>query len=575
MNKRVVALSIAMTLLGGCNHESSPQSQSHAPQVTSADTIYFGGDILTMEGEIPQYVEAVAVLNGKIIFTGEYEKAMSYRLATTNLVDLKGKTLMPGFIDTQGQIAQYGISLGMANVMASPYGSSDDFSSLKQTLQDYIQEQNIKPGEWVVGTGYDTTVLPSHPTRQMLDEVSTEHPIVLIHASGHIGALNSKALELAKINDTTPNPHGGVIQRDGQNHPNGIIEETALWPVLLNLPMSTESDRLELLDNAQRIYASQGVTTAQDSSTTPADLDLLSSAAAKNRLFIDVITYPLLDQIGKKWQPDFRNYHHYQSNLKIGGVKLNLDGSIAGQTAYLTHPYHMPPHGEDSEYKGRPNYTDKQVKQLVKLAWDQNLQVQAHCNGDAACDQFLSAVKAIKHSTKKDWRPVMVQAQLTRPDQIKTLKALNIIPSFEMTHIYLFGDYYHDSALGDELTEHLDPAKSAFDAGLHATFHTDSPEMQPDMLMTIWSSVNRLTRAGALLGNQEKVSVYQALEAITSYAAYQNFEEKYKGTIQNGKVADFVILDKNPLKVEPTDLRDIHVETTIKDGHPIWQKMAM
>ncbi len=574
MNQRVVALSIALTLLGGCYPESSSKNHGQASQVTSADTIYFGGDILTMEGEIPQYVEAVAVLNGKIIFTGEYEKAMSYRLATTNLVDLKGKTLMPGFIDTQGQIAQYGISLGMANVMAPPYGSSGDFASLQQTLKDYITQHNIKPGEWVIGTGYDTTILPAHPTRDVLDQVSTENPIVLIHASGHIGVLNSKALELAHIDSKTPNPHGGLVQRDSHNQPNGILEETALWPVLLNLPMHTENDRLSQLDDAQRIYASQGVTTAQDSSTTPADLALLSDAAAKNRLFIDVITYPMLDLIGQEWQPDFRRYKHYQSNLKIGGVKLDLDGSIAGQTAYLSHPYHMPPHGEDRSYKGRPNFTDQQVEQLVKLAWDQNLQIQAHCNGDAACDQFLNAIKEIKHTTKKDWRPVMVQAQLTRPDQLAELKALHVIPSFEMTHIYLFGDYYHDSALGEQMSEHLDPAKSAFDAGIHATFHTDSPEMQPDMLMTIWSSVNRLTRAGALLGNQEKVSVYQALEAITSYAAYQNFEERQKGTIRNGKLADFVILDKNPLKVDPTELRNIHVDTTIKTGHPIWQKVV-
>ncbi len=574
MNKRVVTLSMTLALLGGCNQESQAPS-SASTQVTAADTIYFGGDILTMEGELPQYVESVAVADGKILFAGRQQKALEFRQATTNLVDLKGQALLPGFIDTQGQLVQYAMSLNMANIAASPYGTSDDFASLQKTLREHIAEQHLEPGEWVVATGYDTTVLPSHPNRQLLDAVSTQHPILLLHASGRIGALNSRGLELAHITPDTPNPHGGVIQRDGHNQPNGVIAENALWPVLLNLPMNTESERLKQLDDAQRVYASQGVTTAQDSSTTPQDFALLSDAAQKNRLFLDVISYPMLNKIGQDWQPNFKHYDHYQSNLRLGGVKLDLDGSIAGQTAYLTHAYHMPPHGEDTSFKGRPNYSDAQVKQLVKQAWANRWQVQAHCNGDAACDQFLNAIKSIKGVKKRDWRPVMVQAQLTRPDQIADMKKWHVIPSYEMTHIYLFGDFYHDSAIGEQLSAHLDPAKSTFDAGIQATFHTDSPEMRPDMLMTLWSSVNRITRAGASLGAEEKVSIYQGLEAMTRYAAYQNFEEKTKGTITRGKVADFVILDKNPLKVAPLELRSLKVQTTIKNGHPIWQNMAL
>ncbi|WP_367990630.1 amidohydrolase [Vibrio sp. NTOU-M3] len=572
MHKKIIALSIATGLLAGCNAEPPVKPIAAPAQVTAADTIYFGGDILTMDGETPNYVEAVATLNGKILFAGSKDDVMPYKFGQTNLVNLKGQTLMPGFIDAHGHISQLAVSLSNANLAAPPYGTSDTFENLKQTLKDYIKNNHIKPGEWVVGTGYDTSILPNHPHKELLDEVSTENPILIIHSSGHIGVVNSKAMSLAGITNASKNPKGGVIQRGVRGEPNGVLEESAMWPVMLKLPQPDNMERLKQLDEAQRSYASFGVTTTQDGRTTPMDFELLHLAQENERLYLDVVAYPAIEMVNREWLPKFEQYSRYQNHLRIGGVKLSLDGSLPGKTAHLSEHYYVPPHGHDSKFTGYPAFDDKTVNHLVQVAWENDWQLLVHCNGDAAGDQMLNAIEQLGDISSKDWRPVMIHAQTVREDQLDEMKKLNVIPSFEMTHPYLFGDYYIGSVLGKARGERNNPAGSAARRQMPFTFHTDSPVVIPDMMMTVWSGVNRVTRNGKTIGEEQKVTPYQALQAITTNAAYQNFEENHKGSISTGKDADLVILNRNPLKVDPMEIKNIQVMTTIKDGHPVWQR---
>lgn len=280
-----------------------------------ADTLYYGGNILTMEGENPSYVETLLEQNGKITHLGAMPKKLNKEVKKVNL---DGKTLMPGFIDSHGHVTQLALALSIANLAAEPYGNGDSFDAIKTTLKQYINDKNITEGEWVLGMGYDTSILPSHPTKELLDQVSTEHPILIIHSSGHIGVANSKALEIAGITKESKDPAGGIIQKDKQGHLTGVLEESAMWPVLLNVPKSTEEQELKNLTNALNSYASYGVTTVQDGRTTQTDLELLVSAADKNQLYLDVISYPAIEYINEQWQPDFTKYSQYQNRLKIG-----------------------------------------------------------------------------------------------------------------------------------------------------------------------------------------------------------------------------------------------------------------
>ena len=258
--------------------------------------------------------------------------------------------------------------------------------------------------------------------------------------------------------------------------------------------------------------------------------------------------------------------------MKIGGVKLSLDGSMPGKTAYTSKPYIMPPHGSDPDYKGYPAWTQNEVDKFIKLAWDRKLQILAHCNADGAGDQLLNAIKKLDQSQNIDWRPVMIHAQMAREDQLDDMKKLQIIPSFEMTHPYLFGDYYINSVMGDQLGQRNNPAGSAMKRSMPYTFHTDAPVVIPDLLMTAWTGVNRLTRPGKVIGEEQRVTPYEAMKALTSYAAYQNFEEDLKGSLKIGKLADLVILSDNPLAIQPEKIKNIKVLETIKEGYTVFKR---
>jgi predicted amidohydrolase YtcJ len=248
-----------------------------------------------------------------------------------------------------------------------------------------------------------------------------------------------------------------------------------------------------------------------------------------------------------------------------------LDGSPQGKTAWLTKPYHVPPEGQAVDYRGYEAVPDDEAVALVNKAFSNGWQILAHCNGDAAADQFIRAIRAAtKKYGKADRRPVMIHSQTVRDDQLDEMKELGIIPSFFGMHTYYWGDWHRDSVLGQERAARISPAASALKRGMIFTQHHDAPVALPSSIMILASQVNRTTRSGKVLGREQRVSVMDALKSITINAAYQYFEEKTKGSLEPGKLADFVILDKNPLKIKPMAIKDIKVVETIKEGKPIY-----
>ncbi|MEN8808877.1 MAG: amidohydrolase, partial [Desulfobacterales bacterium] len=428
---------------------------------------------------------------------------------------------------------------------------------------------------WIIGFGYDDAQLKEqrHPTRDDLDAVSTTTPVLAIHQSGHLAAVNSKGLEVAGITAATKDPAGGVYRRrEGGSQPDGVLEEMAFFKTVFTVlgTLGTD-DNKTLLKAGLKLYASFGFTTAQEGRATPEAIETEALVAREGGLKMDVVAYADIQSAADTIKPPLHG-KTYTQHFRIGGAKLNLDGSPQGKTAWLTKPYRVPPSGQATDYRGYPAVSDDEASALVDKAFRNGWQILAHCNGDAASDQFIAAIRtATNKYGKADRRPVMIHSQTVREDQLDTMKELGIIPSFFGMHTYYWGDWHRDSVLGPERAARISPAASAVKRGMIYTQHHDAPVAMPSSIMILACQVNRTTRSGQVLGAEQRVSVMEALKSITISAAYQYFEEKTKGSLEPGKLADFVILDKNPLKVDPMAIKDIKVVETIKEGETIYR----
>lgn len=532
--------------------------------------VYYGGSIITMRDE-DDYVEAILVDEGKIIETGSEKEIFDKVKDEKNIekINLNGKTLMPSFIDPHSHISMVAQTAFMANL-----SECVSFDDIVKTLIKYKEEKGLTDSEPIIGFGYDHNFLKeqAHPTKGILDKVSKTNPIFILHTSVHMGSANSAALILVGINEETKDPDGGILGREANGRePNGYLEEGAISLVQEPILKRVEMDFNELIVQAQKQYIENGITTIQDGAATEEIIQLLKESADAGLLKLDTIAYPLVTANPRKIMrenPGIAN--QYANRLKIGGYKMLLDGSPQGKSAWLTEPYE----GEES-YRGYPWFKDEDVKNYVSMALEDNQQLLVHCNGDAASDQLLTSyIEAYKESDNKNkdnLRPTMIHCQTVRDDQLDQMVELKMIPSIFVAHTYYWGDV-HLKNLGDERGRRVSPAKSALNRNLVVNFHQDSPVVKPLMLHTIWSAVNRITRNGVSIGPEERVSVYDALKAVTINAAYAYFEEDIKGTIEEGKLADLVILDKNPLEVNSYDIKEITVLETIKEGVTLYRK---
>ncbi|NTW87821.1 MAG: amidohydrolase [Desulfobulbaceae bacterium] len=551
---------------------------AHA-ESNQADTIYFGGKIITVNDLQPE-AEAVAIKKGKIIAVGYRDEVMALKGKTTKLVDLEGKTMLPGFVDPHGHVFNTGIQAISANLLPRPDGEVNDIAELQAALKAWAKHNSTLTGKygWIVGFGYDDAQLKEqrHPTRDDLDQVSTELPVVLVHQSGHLGAMNSKALEIVGLNADTKNPPGGVIRRKaGSQEPDGVLEENAFFGQLFGLLSKLSPDANKALFAAGvNLYKSFGYTTAQEGKGSLGSVATMEAVAESGKLDIDVVTYPDITVGAEAMKAPWlsRTYSHH---FRLGGIKLTLDGSPQGKTAWLTQPYYKVPTGQKLDYHGYSAFTDDQVNGFVAQAFKNGWQVLAHVNGDAAIDQFLKAVRAAeKEYGMSDRRPVAIHAQTARLDQVEAFKELGIIPSFFPMHTFYWGDWHRDSVLGPERATNISPIGWALQRNMIFTSHHDAPVAMPDAMRVISATVNRVTRSGQVLGPEHRTTPLVAVKAHTLWSAYQHFEEKTKGSIEVGKLADFVLLDRNPLEGDPLTIADIKIMETIKEGKTVFRRNA-
>jgi len=543
--------------------------------VRSADTIYTGGDIVTVNDAQPS-VEALAVKDGKILALGtraDIEK--SYRGAATTTIDLGGKTLVPGFVDGHSHFMDALAAAGRANVSAPPVGTASNAGEIVVVLQSFAQHKGVKPGELIVGYGYDENQMPKGQelTRDILDKAFPANPVAVIHVSSHGAVLNSLAFKNFGYKDGMPTPAGGVIVRKpGTQDLDGLVMETGYLMAYAKLPIPDESNEMEAARAGQQLYAAAGITTAQEGATHLNQIEQLQRIAAKGGLTIDVVSFAFMTDLGKilaKNPP--ANFGTYNNRLKLGGCKIVSDGSPQGKTAFFTTPYLTGGPAGQKGWKGEPNAPQADITALVKICYDNNLPLLFHANGDAAIDSLLTAHEEVaKGSLEMDRRTTVIHAQFVRPDQLTKFKQYSFIPSLFTDHAFFFGDT-HVLNRGEKQAYFLSPMKSAYAAGLEPANHTDYAVAPLDHMMVMWTAVNRVSRSGEVIGPEERATPIQALKAITINGARIYREEANKGSLEQGKLADMVILDKNPLKVGPLTIKDIKVVETIKEGKTIYK----
>ncbi len=590
----IVAFAI---VISGCQSNGDVRSNFF----TLADTIYMGGDIITVN-EMQPNVEAVAVKDGKILAVGtrmEIEKTL--KGSQTRIIDLAGKTLIPGFVDAHSHFINVGFQSLSANLLPPPDGPGVNIAVLQKSLTDFMVSSST-PRDYgiLIGFNYDDSQLAEkrHPTRQDLDAVSATVPILVIHQSGHLAVLNSAGLAKAGIAADTEAPSGGVIRREADGKtPNGVLEENGFYAYLPKLlPQLTTDQLLEQVEAAQKVYAANGITTAQEGRAMTSMSDSLFFAADHKKLAIDVVSYPdlvetaaSLGKTGQKVMPFVEGgmptpqvsdpslariqvSRNYVNHLRVGGAKLTFDGSPQGKTAWFTTPYFQPPEGQNADYVGYPAFPNPgEAQKWVDLTYKNNWQLLVHANGDAAIDELIKTVgDAQKKFGAGDRRTVLIHGQYLRADQIPQLQALGIVPSLYPMHTFYWGDWHRQSVAGPERAEFISPTGAVLKTGMRFTIHSDAPVTFPNSMRVLDSAVNRTTRTGYVLGPDQRISPEVALKAMTLWPAWQHFEEASKGSIEAGKLADLVILSANPMKVAPETIKDIQIVETIKEGKTIY-----
>jgi len=564
---------VAATLISFKNKNHNP-----IPPTATADKILFNGKIITVDSS-NTIAEAVAVKDGKILAVGSSKTILKLKGSQTEVIDLAGKTLVPGLVDGHSHF----MSLGMDNIAdlnPPPVGPVKNIADIIAVLQKFKADKHLSDTDWITGSGYDQEQLAEkrHPTKEDLDAAFPTNPVVIGHVSGHMVVANSAALKASGIDSNTPNPAGGVIVRKpGTNEPAGLLQEHAsgLLKRRSGRGKLTFEEQLAQINKEQQLYASFGITTAQEGYTSFESLQLLKKAASQNALYIDIESLPgyaTLDKVLNN--PDYQ-FGILQNHLKLEGFKLIADGSPQGKTAYFTQPYLTDVPGcEGDECRGVPTVTQDEFNAAILRGYKNNIQTFVHCNGDATIDMYIKAVQyadSALNTTSTNRRSVIIHSQFAREDQLDKYKQLGMVPSFFTNHTFFWGDV-HVKNLGEKRGYYESPLKAALKKGIVFANHTDYPVTPINQMFLLWTSIARESRSGKVIGPENRLTVLEGLRAITINGAYLYYEEKSKGSIEKGKLADFAILSADPLTIPVAKIKDITVQETIKEGKTIYKR---
>lgn len=534
-------------------------------------TLWRGGTIITMDGETPNMAESVVERDGKIAFVGPEADARAAAGKDAQVRDLKGATLLPGFVDAHSHFA-IGLQTAGGLDLADPAtGDTASVAKLLAAVKRYGAK--VPKGGWVVVWRYDDAGLAErrHVTRAELDSILPDRKVVLLHISLHGLVANSAALKAAKLSDGMKPPIGGVMPSDAKGRLTGLLFEKAMLPMSLVLPQPSNEARLAALDGVQMRYAREGFTWAQDGATNPVDLAFLTSPAAQQILKIDLALLPfamtgievMLDN------PAMAPGAHF-GRVKLQGIKFTLDGSPQARTAFFTRDYALGSPDGQHPWHGQPVTTDAAFQTLARKVHERGWQIFVHANGDAAIDMAIRGFDALGIKAADDRRPIVIHSQFMRPDQIPAYARIGVGPSYFSNHTYYFADT-HRRNFPNEVVDFISPFTASRAAGLIPSNHSDYPVTPLDTRAQLWSAMARTSRTGVVSGESQREDAWHALQALTTGPAWQVFEENQRGRIKSGLLADFVVLDRNPLTTPVDDIRAIRVLETVKEGKTIWR----
>jgi len=531
-----------------------------------ADRIFINGNIATLDHETPA-ASALAVTGDRFLAVGFNDELLKLADNKTDIVNLSGKTVTPGFIETHAHLSLYALTLLQIDC-SSPLNSS--IEDVKNRI--HAQVRDLEPGQWIKGWGFDDTLIAGkrHLSRADLDECAPDNPVSIDHISGHLMYANSPALEIAGIGPGTPSPPGGEIYKNPHGIPTGLLSEEAQAFVSGQMPSPDVAELKKAITEAIRHFHACGITSTHDGAIGyyregAEVLQAYQALEEEDRLNLRIYLTLMDDLYLEILQSGLAS--KLNSNfLKLGSAKLFQDGSIQALTAALTEPYYKYP-----ELKGDMIHPQTGLDDLVDKHHRAGRQLAIHANGDRAIESCLQALeRANNRYPGKDLRHMIIHCQLATREHIDRMKRLGVIPSYFINHIYYWGDRHLSTFLGPRRAETLSLLNTSLQAGLKFTLHSDLPVTPVAPLFAMHCAVNRTTKNGKTLGESEKISPLAAIRAYTAHAAWCSFEENIKGTITTGKLADFVVLSANPLKAAPDKIKYIRVLETVLGGKTVY-----
>ena len=530
-----------------------------------ADLVIINANVITVNDENSR-AEAFAIKNDKFIAVGANSDIQKLIGNKTTVIDAQGKTVTPGFIDAHlhpGPVYPVGSLLRKVDV--SPAG----VKTMDELINALREKAKITPkGQWIFGSRYQDTKLGRHPTRRDLDKASTEHPISISHSSGHVSVVNSLALKNAGITKNTPDPPGGAFDRDKDGRPNGICRERAGSLARKGsppLPIPIEEEKLEGYRLCFRNYLSKGITSIGDASRTSSSMPFYQKLI--NRGLPTVRIYNMLGSSDLARMKDLRILRGFGNEwLRLGAIKIFHGNSLSGRTCWLYQPYDKinPETGKKDYYGIPPARSQEELDTLIYDIHKAGFQIACHSNGDREIDMVLNAIeKALKKLPRKDHRHRIEHGSVTNRKILRRVKKLGVVLALH-SYVYEHGDKMEE--YGPKRWPMMHPNRSAIEMGIVVAGNSDSGVSAAYPMLRIQSMVTRKTAEGKVYGPKQKVSVEDAIRIWTMGSAYASFEEEIKGSIEVGKLADFVILSQDPTKVPPDTIKDVEVEKTYVGG---------
>ncbi|KQL49675.1 amidohydrolase [Brevibacillus choshinensis] len=531
-----------------------------------ADLVFLNGQVITINKQ-NEVAEAVAVKENRIVAVGSNQQVNKWIGDSTQVIDLRGRSLLPGFIDSHTHL-EY----------TSTWNNGVDFkeksiTSVHDALQALRQEAQKTPeGKCVRGFGYNERQIAEQrlPTKSELDQITSENPIVILRACGHIAIVNSKTLEIMGIQETTPDPEGGKIGRNEKGELTGVLYETAREPVMGKLFKYTLEETRKAMSLASEQMLATGITSIHDAGGT--NIMVLKEAVSSGEVKLRV--YAMIAKFDKSETHEEMLEVIESGNItgsgddrfRFGPVKVFTDGSSSGPTAAMREPYNSNPNESGILY-----YSQEELNRILGEAHEKGFQITAHAQGDRAIEMMLNCFEeALKKHPRTNHRHRIEHAGITMPDLIERMKQLEVVPIPNPAFFLEYGDAYLKH-YGDRVNYQY-PARDFIDSGVVAAGGSDSPVTSYNPLLGIYGAVSRLSPSGQVVGANQRINVMEAIRLFTWNGAYASFEEDIKGSIETGKLADLVVLSEPILDIQPERIQDVKVELTVLDGEIVYQK---